>query len=72
MNGQLKVALEQSEPWETEDGWELVVCEAVMKYPLAPRDARAILIAAGEISRLGVDVPTLITRMINEATRNAR
>lgn len=33
--------------WEVRDGWERLVCEPVVRHAMAPRDARAILAAAG-------------------------
>jgi hypothetical protein len=41
--------------WETSDRWQEVVSEPVIKYPISPRQARAVLEVFGYLSSFGVD-----------------
>ena len=50
----MRTKIARSEPWEQEEGWEKIVCEAVTKFPMAPRDARKILELAGILFAYGV------------------
>lgn len=56
-----------TQSWETEAGWEEVVASPVVRHRMAPREAVAILTAAGEALDEGVD-PDRITRAITELT----
>lgn len=56
---------EKSLEWEMLDGWEKIVSEAVIKYPLAPREARAILEVFGIIKQLGLNVTNIAENILN-------
>jgi hypothetical protein len=56
-----------SQKWETQDGWERIVSEAVIKYPLAPREARAILEVFGILAMRGINTVRLAQKILNEA-----
>jgi hypothetical protein len=58
--------LETSLEWEKVNGWERIVSEAVIKYPLAPRQARAILEVFGILSARGIDVVALAQDLLDE------
>ena len=53
-----------SEDWETQEGWEKVVCKAVMDHGLAPREAQAILKAAGYLTEHRIDPCEFFIRSI--------
>lgn len=53
--------------WEIEDEWEKRVCEPVMKYRLAPREALMILEQVGRMaSRYGNGIIAEILTKLNE------
>ena len=55
--------VEHSEPWETQDGWEQRVLQPIIEYPMAPREALAILEAAGQALQQGLSVEAIIAAM---------
>lgn len=61
------------EAWELKDGWEKEVCRAVIAYPIAPRQAKAILDMCGELMLNGFSYTqiheTLSSRLTNEVGR---
>jgi len=59
----MRVKVEASEPWETEYGWEEVVCESVKDYPMAPRWAREILEVAGQLFDQGIEKDLIVRAM---------
>lgn len=52
-----------SEPWELLVGWQDDVCEPVIKYPMAPREALAILEEAGQMFNVGIRLDQIIAGM---------
>lgn len=50
----------ESEPWETQEGWEQVVSRPCVDYPMAPREARRILEAAGQMIRDGITTERIV------------
>lgn len=48
------------EDWEAKEGWEKIVAHPVIDYPLAPRDARRVLIAAGKLKAVGVSMSRIL------------
>jgi hypothetical protein len=61
----IEIAIEEAERaygrhWETIDGWEKLVCRPVVDYRLAPRQARAILMLAGELLTSGVSISSIL------------
>lgn len=56
---------DRSEPWELQDGWETEVAGAVLRYPLAPRDARRILEIAGRLAGMNIDTDTILRAMMS-------
>lgn len=53
----------RSQPWETEEGWEEIVARPVIKYPMAPRHAAAILEIAGRAMRVGVSARLIFNQI---------
>lgn len=56
----------QSEPWETAEGWEAHIAEVVSpvsQYTMAPREARAIVEAAGKLIAQGYKAERIIEAM---------
>lgn len=56
--------IEQSYDWETSEGWEKFVCEAVNKYPMAPRWAKEVLDEFGKLCAHGVPVHEVVNRLL--------
>lgn len=51
------------EPWESCARWMELVAQPVEMYPLAPREARAILMAAGQLAQAGVKMEVVMEEM---------
>ena len=59
---QSKVAID----WETSSNWAEWVTKPVIDYPLAPRQARAILEVFGYLSSLGFDVLEIAEKVLGK------
>lgn len=57
-----------SYPWETQKSFEKLICRPVIEYPLAPREALAILEFFGYLGSMGVDKMDLLKKIIQATT----
>lgn len=57
----------ESEEWEGGPRWTETVCSPLSTYPLAPREALVLLIVAGELKRMGLDVGQIGEAMLTVA-----
>ena len=55
------IAISMSYPWEVNEGWEKEVAEPVLRSPMTPREARAVLeLVGGSLLRPGYSVELIL------------
>ena len=59
-------------PQETQEEWEKWVCEPIIKYPLAPRQAKAALELLGYLSSYGINIDKILIDLAREQTKRLR
>ena len=59
------VSRQDSFDWETSARWEHEVCDSILKYPLAPRQAKAFLEIIGILADQGIRLLPLLQSIIN-------
>ncbi len=50
--------------WETKDNFKDTVCKPIIDYPMAPREAYAILTIFGELKASGVDIWPIVRDVV--------